>query len=189
MDGRVISPSAHPVPAPVPGGCRARAGRCLVALASLLLAARTLAQDPEPPPRVAAVDLALPAGDDEAAARSLLAVEPGAALSTQALRRTVQRLFQTGRYRNVVVRARPADPPPGEGGAWVRLVVEALSVRIVTAVSVAVEGERPALDEAALRDAAGIRVGETFEDGDLDAASARVRAALARRGWRSAQVA
>ncbi|HET7826516.1 MAG TPA: POTRA domain-containing protein, partial [Anaeromyxobacter sp.] len=82
-----------------------------------------------------------------------------------------------------------ADPPPGEGGAWVRLVVEALPVRIVTAVSVAVEGEHPALDEAALRDAAGIRVGETFEEGDLDAASARVRAALARRGWRSAQVA
>jgi outer membrane protein insertion porin family len=192
MDGRVIAPPADPVPVPGSHRQRRHVRRCrrlgLVAIACLLLAVRPLAQEPEPAPRIAAVDLSLPAGDDEAAARSLLAVEPGAALSPHALHRTVQRLFQTGRYRNVIVRARPVDAPPGETGSWVRLVVEALPVRIVAAITVVVDGARPALDEAALRDATGIRVGETFEEGDLGVAAARVRAALGRRGWRSARV-
>jgi outer membrane protein insertion porin family len=165
-------------------------GPCLaLAALALLLSFASPARAQEPSaPRVAAVELALPPGDDEAAARALLALEPGAPVSPHALRRTVQRLFQTGRYRNVIIRSRPVDPPPGEAGPWVRLAVEALPVRTVESVSARVEGERPPMDEAALREASGIRPGEAFDDGDLEAATGRLRAALARRGWRSAEV-
>ncbi|HEY6100242.1 MAG TPA: POTRA domain-containing protein [Anaeromyxobacter sp.] len=161
----------------------------VLALALAFAAAPARGQDPAPRPRVREVELALPPGDDAASARFLVAVEAGEVLSSHALRRTVQRLFQTGRYRNVVLRAMPAEPPPGEGGSWVRLVVEAMPVRIVEGVSVIVEGERAGKDEGAIREAAGIHAGEAFDDADLDAAAARIRAALARRGFRAAEVA
>ena len=141
---------------------------------------------PEAPPFVAAVDLALPPGDDAAAIRPLVAVAPGEPLSARAVRRTVQRLFQTGRYRNVIVREHPAAPPSGAGGAWVRLVVEALPVRTVEGVSVALDGAGVAED--AVRAAAGLAPGARFDDADLEPAAARVRAALARRGYRAAAV-
>lgn len=192
---RRAPPASVPAPALAGLGARARGGRssraALGALAlalALAVAGEVRAQDPAPAPRVAEVRLALPPGEDAESVRTLVAVETGAPLSPQALRRTVQRLFQTGRYRNVIVRSRPAEPPPGSTGAWVRLVVEALPVRIVAGVSVVLEGEHSPLDEAALRDASGIRAGEAFEDGDLDTASERIRAALARRGFRSADV-
>lgn len=160
-----------------------------VALALVLAMAPLGARGQAPaPPRVAGVELVLPPGEDPAQARSLLAVERGDVLSRQALRRTVQRLYQTGRYRNVVVRAAPVDTPAGESGAWVDLVVEALPVRVVEAVTVVVEGERPGVEDAALRDATGFRSGEPFDDADLEAARARVGAALARRGFRAAEV-
>ena len=161
----------------------------LALVLGLGLAAAARAQEPAPAPRVAEVGLVLPPGDDAAGVRSLLAVEAGAPLSPHALRRTVQRLFQTGRYRNVIVRSFPAAPPAGEAGAWVRLVVEALPVRPVGSVTIVLEGERTSRDEAAVREAAGIRAGDSFEEGDLEAAEARIRAALARRGFRSAELA
>jgi outer membrane protein assembly complex protein YaeT len=159
-----------------------------VRLLASLLAAALAAPAPRDaaPPRVAGVELALPAGEDAAAARALVAVSRGDALSARALRRTVQRLFQTGRYRNVIVRAAPASPPEGEGGEWVRLLVEALPVRDVDRVVVEVEGG--GVDEATVRAAAGIAPGKAFDDADLEPAAARVRAALARRGWRRAEV-
>lgn len=159
-----------------------------LALGLALAAPAARAQEAAPRPRVAEIRLALPPGDDAAAARSLVAVELMVPLSPQELRRTVQRLYQTGRYRNVIVRTSPAPPPPGEPGAWVRVDIEALPVRVVAGVTVLVEGERLPLDEAALRETSGIRPGEAFEEGDLDAAVARIRAALARRGFRSAEV-
>jgi outer membrane protein insertion porin family len=186
-----VVPPARDPGAPRAGARARRPARAALAAAlalALALAGEARAQDPAPPPRVAEVRLSLPPGDDAESVRTLVAVEPGAPLSRHALRRTVQRLFQTGRYRNVVVRARPAEPPPGQPGAWVRLVVEALPVRVVQALAIAVEGGTSPLDEAALRDASGIRAGEAFEDGDLDAASERIRAALARRGFRAAEV-
>jgi outer membrane protein insertion porin family len=185
----------HPVPAPVPGsdGDRrapawARGSIAAAAVLGLLVASGARAQEPPPAPRITEVRLELPPGDDAASVRSLVALDPGTALSPHALRRTVQRLFQTGRYRNVIVRSEPAEPPRGESGAWVRIVVETQLVRVVQSVSVAIEGAPGPLDEAALRDAAGIRAGETFEDGDLEAASDRIRAALSRRGFRAAEV-
>jgi outer membrane protein assembly complex protein YaeT len=140
--------------------------------------------------RVAAVELRLPPGEDAAAAAALVAVAPGERLSTRAVRRTVQRLFQGGRYRNVVVRSEPAEPPEGAGGEpgrWVRVIVEALPVRLLGTVQLRVEGAPDEVAEAA-RAAAGLQPGRPFDDPDLDAALSRVRAALVRRGYRAARV-
>jgi len=99
----------------------------------------------------------------------------------------VQRLYQGGRYRNVVIRTSEVDPPAGERGAWVRVVVEALPVRVLESLRVAVEGSS-AVDAAAVRAAARLAKGEPFDDADLDGALARVRAVLARRGYDEARV-
>jgi outer membrane protein insertion porin family len=182
---------APPVVRP-PGGCR-RARRAspvarLVLAAALAVAAGAAGAQPLPPaaPRVSSVELALPAGEDPEPVRALVAVEDGEPLSARSLRRTVQRIFQTGRYRNVVVRAVPDAPPPGGEGRWVRLVVEALPLRVVAEVRVAVEGA--GVDEEAVRAAAGLAAGARFDAGDLAPAERRVRAALARRGFRSPEV-
>jgi outer membrane protein assembly complex protein YaeT len=157
-------------------------------LAAALAASPARGQEHDVRPRVAEVALSLPPGDDPAAARTLVALERGDVLTSQALRRTVQRLHQTGRYRNVVVRAAPADPPPGEGGRWVRIVVEGLPVRVVEDIAVVLEAAAAGVTESAVREASGIQPGETFEEADLDAAGARIRAVLARHGFRAAEV-
>jgi outer membrane protein assembly complex protein YaeT len=157
------------------------------ALVALLAAGAVRAAEPPPePPRIGEIELALPAGDDPAAARALVALAPGDALGARGLRRTVQRLFQTGRYRNVVVRAAPAPAPAGEHGRWVRLLVEALPVRSLDDVVVELEG--PGTDEGSVRAAAGVAPGGSIDDADLPSVEARVRAALARRGYRRAAV-
>ena len=66
------------------------------------------------PARVASVELRLPPGEDARALADLVAVSPGERLSSRGLRRTAQRLFQTGRFRNVVIRAVPVSGEPGE---------------------------------------------------------------------------
>jgi outer membrane protein insertion porin family len=161
----------------------------LALLAALLLgAARPRAEDlPDPRPRVVAVDLVLPAGEDREAVRSFVAVAAGERLSTRALRRTVQRLYLTGRFRSVTVRALPAEAPAGAAGAWVRLAVEALPARRIERVSIRTDAPG-ALDEAALRATARLEPGEPFDEADLAPAVARIRAALARRGHRAAEV-
>ncbi|HET8541161.1 MAG TPA: POTRA domain-containing protein, partial [Anaeromyxobacter sp.] len=133
------------------------------------------------------VELSLPAGDDVAAVRGLVALAPGDPLATGEARRTVLRLFQTGRYRNVIVRAAPAPPPPGRDGPWVHVLVEALPVRTLEDVALDLAG--PGVDEKTVRAALGVAPGAAFDDSDLAPLEARVRAALARRGYPSAEVA
>ncbi len=162
------------------------------AVASLLLAAPGAARaqgDAEGPerPRVRGIELVLPAGDLPGAARALLDLREGEPLSPRTLRTTVQRLYQTGRYRNVVVRARPTPPPPGQAGRWVTLTVEAQLQRRIVRLSVKSVGP-PVLGDGALRDAARLVPGEPFDDGDLRAVTARVSAAMARKGYRAARV-
>jgi outer membrane protein assembly factor BamA len=111
----------------------------------------------------------------------------GEPLTSAALRTTVQRLWQGGRFRNVLVRAAPVASPAGAAGAWVRVTVEALPVRLLSAVTLEVEGA-PGEAPEPLRAAAKLETGAPFDEGDLDAASARIRALLARRGWREAKV-
>ncbi len=162
----------------------------LPALALVVTAAAASAQGHAraAPPRATSVELRLPPGDDARAAAALVAIAAGDPVSVDALRRTVQRLFQTGRYRNVVVREAPAVAPPGAAGTWVRVVVEALPVRVLQAVDVRVDGTSP-LDAAAIIAAARLSQGQPFDDGDLEPAAARVRASLARKGWRASEVA
>ena len=164
--------------------------RRLALIAAALLAATGARGDDAvaAAPRVAAVELRLPPGEDPAAAAALLAIEAGEPLSSHALRLTVQRLYQVGRYRNVVVRAVPAPPPDGAAGEWVRLVVEALPIRTLAALRIRVVDGPPAPDAAALGAAAGVQPGDPFDDADLDRVAARVKAALARRGFRDARV-
>jgi outer membrane protein assembly factor BamA len=160
----------------------------LALLAALLLASAARGQDVAPQAtRVATVELRLPPGDDAEAAAALVAVAPGERLSSAALRRTVQRLFQSGRYRNVIVRSAPAEPPPGEVGSWVRLIVEGLPLRLLAAVQVRVDGP-PSVRAEEVRAAARVAAGGPFDDPDLDAVAGRVRTMLARRGFREATV-
>jgi outer membrane protein assembly complex protein YaeT len=141
-----------------------------------------------PAPRVAEVEVRLPPGEDAAAVGDLVAIRRGEPLAVRDTRLTVQRLYQVGRYRNVVVRAVPvAGPAGGAPGAWVRVVVEALPVRRLTDVRLRVD-PTPGVDPKELSAAAGLEAGARFDDADLAAAEARIRAALARRGFREARV-
>ncbi|MFT3914309.1 MAG: POTRA domain-containing protein [Anaeromyxobacteraceae bacterium] len=156
----------------------------LLALAGPALAAQAGEAGPT---RVAEVRLALPPGEDAAAVRDLLAVAPGDPLSSRALRRSVQRLYQTGRFRQLRFRAVPAEPPDGGGERWVTLVLEAEPVTRIGSVSVRWDGPA-AVDAEVLRAAARLVPGEPYERADLDVAQAGAAAELARRGWRAASV-
>jgi outer membrane protein assembly complex protein YaeT len=172
MDGRKVRAAAWPV------------------LLLLALAPGARAQDgggAEARPRVRAVELVLPPADDAAAVRTLLALEAGGALSPREVRSAVLRLYQTGRYRNVIVRSRPAPAPEGQGGPWVTLSVEAQPQRRLARLSLRSAGPAVLSDEA-VRAAARVSPGEPFDDEDLRAATGRVRAALARKGYPAARV-
>jgi len=169
------------------------------ALAAALAPGLAPGQEPAPVPgleeahaRVAGVTLLLPPQEEpgRAALESLIAVTPGDELSPRALRRTVQLLWQKGRCRNVRVRERSAEAPPGAPAApWVSLEIECLPVRRLRRVEVAEQGTAtPALDAPRREGAAGLRVGEPWEDADLPGVRERVAAAYARRGWRAAEV-
>ncbi|MGZ6130749.1 MAG: hypothetical protein ACXWLF_01915, partial [Myxococcaceae bacterium] len=75
-------------------------------LALLLVAGAVRAQGAPPSieaPRVAAVKLQLRGGGAAPAdLSSLVAVEPGQPLSVRAVRRSIERLFSTGRFSDVV---------------------------------------------------------------------------------------
>ncbi|HVO21758.1 MAG TPA: POTRA domain-containing protein [Anaeromyxobacter sp.] len=171
------------------------ARRPIAALAALLLATawagRVAGEEgPAPegePPRVSAVELRLPPGEDRAAAAALLEVAPGDRLSQRALRTSVQRLYQTGRFRNVIVRAEPAPAPAGQGGEWVRIAVEALAQRRLGRLVVRSAGPAVLSDDA-LRTAARLAPGEPYDEADLEAAEGRLREALARKGYQRARV-
>jgi outer membrane protein insertion porin family len=139
------------------------------------------------PARVAEVALVLPPGEPAALVADLVAIRKGDPLSPRSLRRTVQLLFQTGRFLNVIVRAEPATAPAGGRGEWVRLEITCVPLRILSTVSVRSEGPHTLADDA-LREATGLAVGAAFDEAELEAALGRVRAALARRGHRGAEV-
>ena len=178
MVRRALAPGA-----PAPGSVRrahpcARAAALALAVVALVAAAGPARGDATP--RVASIELRVPPGEDRAELAGLVTIAPGDPLSTRALRRTVQRLFQAGRFRNVVVRAAPAGPDA------VALVIEALPVRVLVAIDV--RGAPPGLDPAALRAATRLAIGEPFDEPDVNAAAQRVKALLSRRGYRAAAV-
>ncbi len=132
-------------------------------------------------PTVTSIELLLPPGEDPGPLQPFLTVPRGAPLARREVRRTVQLLFATGRFSNVVARTRPLP----EGG--VVLVLECSRRQMVTAVEVEA-GARPALDAERVRRAAGLTLGDELWPGRLEEVSARIRALHARHGWRAAEV-
>ena len=136
-----------------------------------------------PSPTVTSIELLLPPGEDPGPLQPLLTVPRGAPLARREVRRTVQLLFATGRFSNVVARTRPLPPPD----AGVVLVLECFRRQLVTAMEVE-SGARPALDPERVRRASGLTPGDELWPGRLDEAANRIRALHARHGWRAAEV-
>jgi outer membrane protein assembly factor BamA len=136
------------------------------------------------PPLVGSLELRLPPGEPTAALEPLVVLREGEPLSRRALRRTVQALYQTGRFSSVTVHSRlRAD-------GRVDVVVECSARRLVREVRVRrpAGSRREGPDDAALVRAAGLAAGQDVSAERLSQASARVRAELFRRGWRAAVV-
>ncbi len=161
---------------------RPRAVLAAAALALLPAAGRAAER-----PVVAEVVLQAPSGEDPEPLRRLVAVRAGERLSPRALRRTVQLLYQLGRFSNVVVRAVPLEPAPGQPPR-VKLVVRCLPKRVVAGVTISAGPGGPAIGAEAARRGAGLREGEELYPGRLEAAAEALRALYARKGWRGARV-
>ncbi len=171
-----------PSPSPGAAGESRRAG-----------ARPALAGDAPPPyrsgvpverPIVAAIVLQVPPGEDVARLRDLVAVKVGEPLALHALRRTVQALYGLGRFGNVVARTRRSEAAPGQ----VVLTLQCLPRRVVSAVQVVDRAAPPALDAERVRQAVGLSPGDELWPARLEEAAERVRAVLARRGYRRAEV-
>ena len=160
------APQAEEGPAPVAAGTEARPGVR----------------------RAASVRLVLPEHEDVPAMEALLAVERGEPVTIPALRRTVTRLYQSGRCRDVVVTEREAPPPAGQGGRWVDLDVTCLPPRILTDVTLELEGPSP-LSAKELEAGLQLTLGDQIDRDDAEKLSGKIRAALRRHGYRAAVVA
>ncbi|MET0406179.1 MAG: POTRA domain-containing protein [Cystobacter sp.] len=143
-----------------------------------------VAQPEETPletPRVLAVELHLPGGADVQGLSSLVAVREGQLLSARAVRRSVERLWASERFSDIVVRA--VDVP---GGVWV--VFELTPVQPV--LRVVVEGN-VVLPDAELLDvlkAQGFVAGQRLEEERLDAAVTALARAYGRQGYNEARI-
>ncbi len=147
----------------------------------LLFAAPSRAAEPEGP-LVVGVELQLPPGTDPSLlgaseAQSLVAVRKGQRLSIQAVRRSIERLFATGRFSDVVVRAHDA-----EGG--VNVVFELAPKRLIAALTVV--GNQVLSDEAVLQ-AARLQEGAEYFEEKLELAVDAVREAYRRKGYLNAR--
>ena len=128
-------------------------------------------------PLVTQVELKLPDGVDAGGLSELVEMSAGKAYSRRAVTRSVERLFATGRFADIVVRSLPL--PDG-----VRLTFELTPVERV--VGVKVQGNR-VLSRAQLLTAARLTDGSDFfadREGELRRALLQ---AYARRGYRHAQ--
>jgi outer membrane protein insertion porin family len=176
-------------------------GATLLALALLPGAAR--AAEPQPaasPPqaaapqeagsggrRAASVRLLLPEHEDRPALEALVVLERNAPVTESAARRTVTRLYQSGRCRDVVVTEREAPAPAGQGGRWVDLTVTCLPPRVLTAVVLAFEGPSP-IGARELEAELKLTMGEPIDEAAVEKIWERIRSALRKLGHLSAEV-
>ncbi len=137
--------------------------------------------------RAASILLLLPQHEDTAALEALVVLERGAPVTVTAVRRTVTRLYQTGRCRDVVVTEAPASAPAGQGGRWVDLTVECLPPRVLVAEVFQFEGPSP-LSERDLRSELQLTRGDPFDQDDVERIVGRARSALRRQGYLAAEV-
>ena len=161
--------------------------KAAIAIAALAAALPAGARDQEPRPVVQQVILRAPPGEDVAALQALVAVKAGEALSPRVVRRTVQILYQLGRFSNVVVRELPAPPSAPGGPPRAIIVVECLAKRLVRSVVLRV-APPATLGRAELLKAAGLAEGDELFPGRLGRVEEAVRALAARRGYREARV-
>ncbi len=148
----------------------------------LLAAGSVRAQGPAPStegPPVASVNLQLRGGGKVPAdLMGLVAVKPGAPLSGRAVRRSIERLFSTGRFSDVV--ARGDESPDG-------LVVTFELAPVVRITRIEVTGAK-ALGTDDVLAAARLSAGSEFWPERLDEARAGLLAAYARRGWNQCRI-
>jgi outer membrane protein insertion porin family len=138
------------------------------------------ARPAEPPPRpiVTSVVLKLPAGFSSTEFRPLVVVQPGQPLDAQAVRRSIELLFSTGKFADVVVRAHP-----DVGG----IVVEVECTPVAKVHEVVVTGNT-VLSRSEVLAAAHLAQGSDFFTEKLDEAKAGILQAYARKGWNHAEV-
>lgn len=155
-------------------------------LSALVLLAAGPAPNPEWP-LVSEVVLQLPPGEDADSLESLAPLKVGQRLSPRVLRRTVQLLYELGRFSNVRVWTTPVPSPAGE--KRVSVVIECLSRRVIRKVSFQTDKGSPSLSLDTLRSAANLPEGEELYAERLDAAVEGVRNVYLRRGYRHTRVA
>jgi len=160
----------------------------LAVLAVLLVQAPPAVVAPFAPTRpvVTAVELRLPPGEDPAPLLPLVAVRAGQPLSPDATQRTVQALYQTGKFGNVEVVAFPADGTPAE--PRVRVEVRCAPRRVVASLKIDPGGAALPVAEEALLQAGALAKGAEVYPGRLEAAAAAMQSLLARHGYRQARV-
>ncbi|HEX8824740.1 MAG TPA: POTRA domain-containing protein, partial [Archangium sp.] len=132
-------------------------------------------------PEVLEVKLLLPGDVDSAGLSELVAVSKGQALSARAVRRSVERLWASGRFSDIVVRT--VDVPGG-----VRVVFELTPMRPILRLSV--EGN-VVLEDAALVEVLrgqGIAVGQRLDEEALEAAMGGLSRAYGRQGYNEARM-
>ncbi|MFL5320862.1 MAG: POTRA domain-containing protein [Myxococcaceae bacterium] len=151
--------------------------RVALALAFVVATSAARAQDPQSSaPTVKSVELHLPQGFNSPDLPQLVAVRPGQALSKRAVRRSLERLFATGRFSDAV--ARLQDVPGG-----VLVIFELTPTRKIVAVNVDGEG---VLSEAEIRAKSGLT--EEYYPEKLDAAVQAITEAYHQRGYFNANV-
>jgi outer membrane protein assembly factor BamA len=122
---------------------------------------------------VADVELHLPPGADASGLAELIDVRRGQRLSVRAVRRSIERLFATGRMADVVVRS--VRTPSG-----ITLIYDLTPKRRIGAVDV--KGNH-VLSRTAVRDASGLLPGSEYYPERLDQAEQAVVLAYQRRGY------
>ncbi len=170
-------------------------GRAVLLALALLPGLAAGAEQVAPPPsegppvqrRAASVKLVLPAHQDDPALEALVTLERGDPVTIPALRRTVSRVFQTGRCRDVVASEVEVSPPGGKDGRWVDLTIECLPLRILTAVAFTYQGPMPP-GERELKAELQLTLGDPVDQDDVERISERARLALRRQGYLGAAV-
>lgn len=127
---------------------------------------------------VVSVGLRVPPGTDPEGIAQQIAVTRGQPLSLRAVRRSIERLYATGRFSDVVVRRTPV-----EGG--LRILFELTPKQRIGSLDV--DGEK-ILKEPEILAASRLEEGDEFYPELLQLATDRVRALYSRRGYRNAKV-
>ncbi len=136
---------------------------------------------PAAPPTITSVEVRLPAGADPKLLErvpQLVTVRRGQALSRRAVERSIENLFATGRFADVVVQ--------GEDGPDGVAIIFVLEPRLDVG-SLFVEGAR-VLTRAEVLAAAAVEVGSEYWPERLEYAAEKVAALYRRRGYRAVRV-